>query len=311
MSDKQNTEARTSVGAHLKRLREEKNLTIAEVSARLYLQPDVIEALEQDDHESLPTGTYAYGYLQNYAKLLDTPADLVVAMYKEDIDVSAQPEPAREVAPEPNPEQSNKWPYTLLYLIIFVAILLPLTWWWSQHILEPAAPGGTGRNAAAPLVLSYPITIVEHPDTPYYRAPNMEQAGAEVVAPQITGEQTTVSQAGAAQTQRTQIATADKEFETAASAYEQNTITTGIGPDSIRIVLTEECWIEIFDAGNEKIFYDLARPGQTLELNGTAPFSVLLGNWAAAIVEFNNLPFDTTPHRSRIGMARFVLGEDQ
>ena len=306
MSDKQNTEARTSVGARLKRLREEKNLTIAEVSARLYLQPHVIEALEQDDHESLPAGTYVYGYLQNYAKLLDTPPDLVVAMYKEDLDVLAQPEPVREVAPEPNPEQSNKWPYTLLYLIIFVAILLPLTWWWSQHTLEPAAPGRTGRNAASPLGLSYPITIVEHPDTPYYRAPNTEQAGAEVVAPQITGEQTTESQA-----RGTQTVTADKEFETAASAYEQNTITTGIGPDSIKIVVMDDCWIELFDANNEKVFYDLARQGQTLVLQGTAPFSVLLGNSASATVEFNNIPFDTTPHRSRIGMARFVLGEDQ
>ena len=295
MSDKQNTEARTSVGAHLKRLREEKNLTIAEVSARLYLQPHVIEALEQDDHESLPTGTYVYGYLQNYAKLLDTPPDLVVAMYKEDLDVLAQPEPVREVAPEPNPEQSNKWPYTLLYLIIFVAILLPLTWWWSQHTLG----------------LSYPITIVEHPDTPYYSAPNTEQAGEEVVAPQITGEQTTESQARATQTQGIQTATADKEFETAASAYEQNTITTGIGPDSIKIVVTDDCWIELFDANNEKVFYDLARQGQTMVLQGTAPFSVLLGNSASATVEFNNIPFDTTPHRSRIGMARFVLGEDQ
>ena len=76
-------------------------------------------------------------------------------------------------------------------------------------------------------------------------------------------------------------------------------------------MLTEDCWIEIFGADNEKVFYDLARPGMVLVLNGTAPFKVLLGNSAAATVEFNNLPFDTTPYRSRIGMARFVLGEDQ
>ena len=113
------------------------------------------------------------------------------------------------------------------------------------------------------------------------------------------------------QTPETQSADTDKDSEAAASTYDENTITTGIGPDSVRIVLTEECWIEIFDAHNEKIFYDLAHPGQILELNGTAPFSVLMGNGAAGTVEFNNLPFDTTPHRSRIGMARFVLGENQ
>ena len=65
MSDKQKTETRTSVGVNLRNPAEQKNLTIAEVANRLYLQPHVIEALEQDDHESLPSGTYVYGYLQN------------------------------------------------------------------------------------------------------------------------------------------------------------------------------------------------------------------------------------------------------
>ena len=308
MSDKQNTETRTSVGAYLKRLREEKSLSTSEVSARLYLQPSVIEALEQDDHESLPIGTYVYGYLQNYAKLLGTPADRVVSMYKEDIDISAQPETVREVAPESHPEQSNKWPYTLLYLIIFVAILLPLTWWWSQHTLGPAKPGWILPGSAdAPLGLPYPITIVEHPDTPFYRAPNMEQTGkVQAAALEVAQEQTTESQTAPAQTTDT-----DKEFEVAPSTYDKNIITTGIGPDSIKVVVSEDCWVEIFDANNNKIFYDLARAGQTLILNGTAPFSVLLGNSAVAIIEFNNIPIDTTPYRSRIGMARFVLGEDQ
>ncbi len=306
MYDKQNTEARTSVGAHLKRLREEKNLTIAEVSSRLYLQPNIIEALEQDDHENLPTGTYVYGYLQNYAKLLDTPADRVVSMFKEDIDISAQPEPVREVAPELKPEQSNKWPYTLLYLIIFVAILLPLTWWWGQRTLGPATPGWTFPGSAdAPLGLAYPITIVEHPDTPFYRAPNTEQMDKVQAAAQ---EQTTESQTAPAQTQGAQTTDTDKEFEVAPSTYDKNMITTGIGPDSIKVVVSEDCWVEIFDTDNKKIFYDLARAGQTLILNGTAPFSVLLGNSAGAIIEFNNIPFDTTSYRSRIGMARFVLG---
>ena len=301
MSDKQNTETRTSVGVYLRNLREGKNLTIAEVANRLYLLPHVIEALEQDDHESLPSGTYVYGYLQNYAKLLDTPVDRVVEMYKEDFEISAQTEPVPEVQPELKPGQANKWSYTILYLVIFISILAPITWWWSQYGLERTPQMG----------LDYPITIVEHPDTPFYRAQNTEQVEQEQAARDAVYAQTAGEQATESQTPETQSADTDKDSEAAASTYDENTITTGIGPDSIRIVLTEECWVEIFDAHNEKIFYDLARTGQTLELNGTAPFSVLMGNGAAGTVEFNNLPFDTTPHRSRIGMARFVLGENQ
>ena len=178
MSDNQNNEIQTSVGTYLKRLREEKDLSIEDVSARLYLQAHVIEAMEQDDHDRLPTGTYVYGYLQNYAKLLDTSADLVVAMYKEDI--TEQPEHIPERQPKPETEQSGKWPYTILYLAIFVALLLPFSWWRSQYTLESTMTAGNrpGDNAAVTSALAYPITIVEHPDTPFYPAPSTEQPAA-------------------------------------------------------------------------------------------------------------------------------------
>ena len=290
MSDNRNNEIRSSVGTFLKRLREEKNLSIEDVSTRLYLQAHIIEALEQDDHESLPTGTYVYGYLQNYAKLLDTPADQVVAMYKDDI--SEQPEQVPQRQPKPKTEQSNKWPYTILYLAVFAVLLLPFTWWRGQYTQEAAMSAGTGGSNAATSNLSYPVTIVEHPDTPFYRAPNTEQAAS-------------------AQQPGLQATNTDREFDSPADPYGGNTVTTGIGPDSIRLVLTDDCWVEIFDADNEKVFYDLARSGQVLVLNGVAPFSVLLGNAAGAAVEFNTIPFDTSPYMSRIGMARFVLGEEQ
>ena len=294
MSDNQNNEIQSSAGTFLKRLREEKNLSIEDVSTRLYLQPHIIEALEQDDHESLPTGTYVYGYLQNYAKLLDTPADQVVAMYKEDI--TEQPEQVPQRQPKPTPAQSIKWPYAILYLVIFAALLLPFTWWRSQYTQEATISAGAGGNRsggnAATTGLSYPVTIVEHPDTPFYRAPNTERAAS-------------------AQQPGLQATNPDREFDSPADSYDGNKITTGIGPDSIRIVLTDDCWIEIFDANNDKVFYDLARSNQILVLNGTAPFSVLLGNAEAAAVEFNAMPIDTTPYMSRIGMARFVLGEEQ
>ena len=292
MSDNQNNEIRSTAGTFLKRLREEKNLSIEDVSNRLYLQAHIIEALEQDDHESLPTGTYVYGYLQNYAKLLDTPADQVVAMYKEDI--TEQPEQVPQRQPKPKTEQSNKWPYAILYLVVFAALLLPFTWWRSQYTQEATMAAGNrpGGNAAVTSALDYPVTIVEHPDTPFYRAPNTERAAS-------------------ARQPGLQATNPDREFDSPADPYDGNTITTGIGPDSIRLVLTDDCWIEIFDANNEKVFYDLARSDQILVLNGAAPFSVLLGNAEAAAVEFNAVPVDTSPYRSRIGMARFVLGGEQ
>ena len=331
MTEQQNTEAPITLGAYLKRLRNEKNISVAEMAAKMYLHPNVIEALEQDVHENLPGPPYVFGYLRHYAKILDAPMDEVMAMYKKD---AAEPreqvvEPREQVAetlkqvtetrvkPGPKTKQSKKWSHALIYLVLFILVLASLALWRSKYAQEPVAKTGS---------LDYPITVVEHPDKPSGLAPGTEreepgQAPPSAQAPEpeaarepetAQGAEPAPESAGeslATQAQLPETRTdADSEPEPAA-AYQETTITAGIGPDTVKLVLSIDCWIEIFDADNEKVFYDLARAGQTLVLSGAAPFSVLLGNADAATVEFNNTPFDITPHVTGIGIARFVLGE--
>ena len=337
MSGQQNTEEQTTIGAYLKRLRNEKNISVAEVAARMYLRLEVIEALEQDDHDNLPGPLYVYGYLQHYAKILDVPADKLVAMYKRD---TAEPreqvaEPRERAAEtqkqvtvtrtqtETTPKQPKNWTYAIIYLVLFILVLASFALWRSRYAQDQAENTGS---------LDYPITIVEHPDTRSGGAgtemdePGQTPAYPEAPEPESTPEAEATlepetapepppapgpndeSRATGTQLPETPAETVEGEPE-AAPAYEITTITAGAGPDTVTLVLIVDCWIEIFDAENKKVFYDLARAGQTLVLSGTAPFSVLLGNADAATVEFNNTPFDITPHVTGIGIARFVLGE--
>ena len=331
MTEQQNTEAPITLGAYLKRLRNEKNTSVAEVAAKMYLHPNVIEALEQDDHENLPGPPYVFGYLRHYAKILDAPVDEVMAMYRKD---TAEPrervaetqkrvaETQKQVAetrvqPGLKIKQSKKWSHAFIYLVLFILVLALFAVWRSKYAQEPVANTGS---------LDYPITVVEHPDRPSDLAPGTEMEeprrappSAAVPEPEAAPEPETAQEtepapepAGESPATEAQLpetgTAADSEPEPAA-AYQETTITAGIGPDTVKLVLTIDCWIEIFDADNEKVFYDLARAGQTLVLSGAAPFSVLLGNADAATVEFNNTPFDITPHVTGIGIARFVLGE--
>ena len=321
MTEQQNTGEQTTLGAYLKRLRNEKNISVAEVAARMYLKPHVIEALEQDDHGNLPGQLYVYGYLQQYAKILDVPADELVAMYKQDTGKPREQavETQKQVTtpltqPEPETKQPKRWARAIIYLVLFILVLASFAFWRGKYAQEPQQTTGS---------LDYPITIVEHPDTPSGPAPSteMEEPGrtpapAEAPEPETAQETEPApgpedeSRAAGTPLPETPAEAAGSEPETT-PAYEITTITAGIGPDTVTLVLSIDCWIEIFDADNEKVFYDLARAGQTLVLNGAAPFSVLLGNADAATVEFNNLPFDITPHVTGIGIARFVLGESQ
>lgn len=314
MSDRQKIEPPISAGVFLKGARMEKNLSVADVAARLYLNVRVIEAIEQDDYENLPLPIYVYGYLQNYARLLGVPADEALAMYKKNLAEPQErepvPEPEAPAPAEPQIKQPGTWPRLVLYLVLFLLVLASFTLWRSRYALEPAEPAKpTGR-------IDYPITIVEHPDDPFFRAPNTErtesrQADAVPETPQarVAQEPADALQTAPERAPEIQTGIADRAPEDSVLTFEEKTL--GVGPDTVRLVLSHACWIEIFDTNNEKTFYDLARAGQTLNLNGTAPFSVLIGNADAVSVEFNGALFDITPHVTGIGIARFTLGENQ
>ncbi len=316
MSDQKDTESGPSPGALLRSLREKQGLSIADVSARIYLQKSIIEALEQDDYDNLPIQAYIYGYLQSYAKFLNVPPEQVLSLYKQEA-VYEQPEqlPEAPVVPPPVKQEANWWLRVMIYLFLFVLVLGSLALWYKRDLLLPLQPELQSElqpelppePAPGPPPVSgeldYPITIVEHPQDPFFRAPNTENAESEpadVVGPLVPR-------------QRTPATSADEQNENilGPGSLAVSTITTGNGPDRVTMVVSVDCWIEVFDADNEKVYYDLARAGQTLQLNGVAPFSVLLGNANAATIAFNNEPFDFSSYITGIGIARFVLGEEQ
>ena len=76
--------------------------------------------------------------------------------------------------------------------------------------------------------------------------------------------------------------------------------------DILKIELSAESWIEVYDALGKKLYINLAKPGEKISLTGTPPFSVKLGNARAVSVNFNGKPFDTSKH-TKAGVARFLL----
>lgn len=64
------TNGEITLGETLRRAREEKKLTIAQVHEATKMSPEVIQSLEQDDFASFASETYLKGFLRNYAGFL-------------------------------------------------------------------------------------------------------------------------------------------------------------------------------------------------------------------------------------------------
>lgn len=55
----------------------------------------------------------------------------------------------------------------------------------------------------------------------------------------------------------------------------------------VRVAYTAECWTEIHDARNQRLYYGLGQPDGIVSVQGTAPLRVLLGFADAATVEID------------------------
>lgn len=80
------------LGELLRATREEKNLTIAQVSRATRIKPQFLEALEQGDYHLLPGAAYITGFLRNYAAHIGLHPDDVVQEY-----YAERPSPAPSV----------------------------------------------------------------------------------------------------------------------------------------------------------------------------------------------------------------------
>ena len=74
MSNPPLNEIQATVGETLRELRKRKKLSIQDIAGQMNLEQRVIEALEMNNYEKLPTSTYIRGYIRSYAKIIAADA---------------------------------------------------------------------------------------------------------------------------------------------------------------------------------------------------------------------------------------------
>jgi len=78
------------------------------------------------------------------------------------------------------------------------------------------------------------------------------------------------------------------------------------GQDTLSLHFTRESWVSVYDHNDNRLFYGLTRPDQTVELQGPGPLRVLLGRPQGVTVLYDGKPLDLSPYISSSGIARFT-----
>ncbi|NRA42530.1 MAG: DUF4115 domain-containing protein, partial [Pseudomonadales bacterium] len=71
---------------------------------------------------------------------------------------------------------------------------------------------------------------------------------------------------------------------------------------------TEDCWVEVYDGNNERIFASLKKSDDLLELEGKPPFKVTLGYAPGVSLSYNGQPIEIGTTDSRRHLTKLVLG---
>ena len=76
----------TKAGEKLQTTRLEKGLTLKDVAKGTKIKIDFLENIEEGQYDKLPSVSYAYGFVRNYAGFLDIPEKEIMPLFKREFD---------------------------------------------------------------------------------------------------------------------------------------------------------------------------------------------------------------------------------
>ena len=304
-SNNNNAELFETPGLILRTQREKQGLSAQEIANRTHLDIRIVESIEQDSNEGMPSATYARGYLRSYAKIVGVDPDHIISLYNSD-----SPQPLPEILPEVKPpsqvSSSDKPVKAFTYLITLGLVLLLLIWYQSNFVVETSATNEPENYNTPTRINGVDITfdIVNHPDS--WQSPkNVPKTKSEIdesaIPTSVIKDDTLELQPDNGEQTLGIMPIEGIDYKTPSS-------DTGSGPDTIDLEVKRDSWIEIMDANNKRLFHDLAIGGEKYSIHGTAPFKVLFGFSPGVSIKFNGKAFNHSRY-SNNGIARFKLPE--
>lgn len=331
-------EAAPSPGGLLRREREKLALSAAEVAGRLHLDAGIIRALEKDDYQQIASPAYARGYLAGYARLVGADSERIMALFNNTVPPEL-PAISPEVKPSIRVSSSHQAVRVLTCLIVLGLVALFLVWYRGHFsggtmpvddmIMDEKPPALAAPAAAGPATDTASAAPVEAGASEAGQAPapfvvTLAGQAADQTAPAQDPDQSAASTGlGLPVARPGQTGPPPYEIDEAASplgamAHEniadheaETIIASGAElPDSLRLTFSDDSWVEIYDANDNRLFRDLALSGEEHLIEGAAPFRILFGFSPGVTAEFNGEQVEHAGY-SRHGIARFTLPEEQ
>jgi len=105
------------------------------------------------------------------------------------------------------------------------------------------------------------------------------------------------------------VSTGNADMPSSAVQAGMSEIRGAEGAASVSLSFSGKSWVGVKDANGKSLFNKIKTAGETVQLQGTPPLRVKIGNAPVVKVSFNGKPFDFD-FSSRSNVAQFTLGDE-
>ncbi|MCF2856886.1 DUF4115 domain-containing protein [Pseudoalteromonas sp. SMS1] len=314
-----------SLGQTLATARAQQNLSLEDIAGRLKLNHTQLTKLEQDEYQSLGPETFVRGYIKSYSALLGLDSEQVLSLYQSP-HVPEQKRNMKSFSRRTEKEAHDSRLMTVSYIVAIVFVGLSALWWWqtasnSDSVEESnfipdtrSAIEAQDINASEQSALEFQPALSETasvPDSPV--APPESDVNTSEAVPTMSSspdtEQVHVEEQQAPLEQQTETA----DVVASSSTPMPTSAANNAEPATVSQVVmhfTEDSWVEIFDATQERIAFGVKKAGYTMTVSGMAPFSVVLGKHQVVSIELDGQPVDISGlPRNRLAKFNLPLAE--
>jgi cytoskeleton protein RodZ len=287
VSDAQQTQATnhsTGLGAMLRHAREAAGLSQAELARQLNLGARIVEAMEQEDLQTLPGAVYVHGYLRKWAEYLQLDEQQLLQAYtrmagelrNNNMRHTTPIEPMRMKKPGSN----FPW-YKLLFFIGIVGLGLFATRFLPESmrliVTAQETPANTVPNAQSSTPVLPSIPLLPPPEAKPTVPPVATTPGI------VVGE--SLTPANTVQAVQAPITPTTPSAAPSLPGLELK----GLGN-------AQGSWVRVKDADARVIFEGILAPGNSKQLDGKRPFEITIGRASELGVTLDGTNVDLKPY---------------
>ncbi|MEC6824726.1 cytoskeleton protein RodZ [Photobacterium piscicola] len=290
-------------GDMLRQAREQLGYSQLDIANRLRLRLSVINDIESNCFDSEKISTFTRGYVRSYAKYVGLDDVAVVALLDDYGHSKPKAQEMQSFSRRTNREAHDSRIMGLTWILAVIFVGVTAVWWWqNSHLDRDTTPvvdvanvdkvtPATETTTTAAVVTSSAIdtstaTVTDGtPSTASAAITTLVNPDA-VPTPAVITDVATIMAKPVAATTATVAETTEPEVATPA-------VTTEVeAAPALQLAFAADCWVDIRDANGKRLESGIKTAGQTLDINGKAPFRVRLGAPSAVKIELKGQPFD-------------------